>query len=129
MRPPLQTNQLVKLVAANEDLEREGVVLSSTAREVLIAFPNDECLPDAFAVGAAVRVKTWDQLGLHEGMTSIVRHLDRAFVGIGVAVAVPESFATIQRRSAFRVQVRIPFTFVVKSAQDPRRSARSRSPR
>ena len=117
---PLLTNQLVNVAGtgAGAAVEREGVVLRSSPREILVAFPNDEALPEAFAIGAAARLKTWDQLGLYEGATSILRHLDSALVGVGVALAVPPAFSTIQRRSSLRVHVRLPFTFVVTSAKD-----------
>jgi hypothetical protein len=119
---PLLTNQLVKVAGTGTGagVEREGVVLGTSPREVLVAFPNDDALPEAFAIGAAARIKTWDQLGLYEGATSILRHLDRAIVGVGVALSVPGAFSTIQRRSSLRVHVRLPFTFVVKLAQDSR---------
>jgi len=121
MSRSLQTNQLVKVRAEHEKggTELEGVVLDASGAEVLLAFPDNAELPQEYGVGAPVTLKTWDQLGLHFGSTRVLRHLDQLAMGVGLAVARPASYATMQRRATFRVPARLPFAFKVCSAEKP----------
>src|SRR5207244_13428321 len=101
-----------------EAIDREGITLGMDGREVLLAFPNQDRLPPAFAAGSPATLKVVDALGVHRARTRITRTLK--FVESGLSVLMPDSFETTQQRRFFRVMAELPFTYTVRIAAEAR---------